>query len=178
MCVTNDPGLADRLTVLRVHGGKPKYHHRIIGGNFRLDELQAAVLLVKLKHLDHWTTRRRQNAEFYNTAIQNAGIQDNVSTPGTRDGCRHIFNQYVLRVKRRDELKKYLSDARIGTEVYYPIPLHMQACFDYLAYRVEDCPESYRAACETLAIPIYAELSDDQKRRVIQTIASFYTLVS
>jgi dTDP-4-amino-4,6-dideoxygalactose transaminase len=176
MCVTNDPGLADRLAVLRVHGGKPKYHHRIIGGNFRLDELQAAVLLVKLKHLDHWTTSRQQNAEFYNTAIQNAGIQDNVSTPGTRDGCRHIFNQYVLRVKRRDELRKYLSDAKIGTEVYYPIPLHMQACFNYLGYRAEDCPESYRAACETLAIPIYSELSDVQKRQVIETIASFYGL--
>jgi dTDP-4-amino-4,6-dideoxygalactose transaminase len=94
MCVTNDPGLADRLAVLRVHGGKPKYHHGIIGGNFRIDELQAAVLLVKLKHLDLWT-RRQQNAEFYNTAIQNAGIQDNVSTPRTRDGSRHIFNQYV-----------------------------------------------------------------------------------
>jgi dTDP-4-amino-4,6-dideoxygalactose transaminase len=176
MCVTNDPVLADRLAVMRVHGGKPKYHHGVIGGNFRLDELQAAVLLVKLKHLDHWTVRRQQNAEFYNTAIQNAGIQDNVSTPPTRDGYRHIFNQYVLRLKRRDEVRKYLSDAKIGTEVYYPIPLHMQACFDYLGYRAEDYPESYRAACETLAIPIYAELSDDQKRRVIDTIASFYRL--
>ena len=174
MCVTNDPLLAERIKVLRVHGGTPKYHHALIGGNFRLDELQAAVLLVKFKHLDQWTKRRQANAHFYNSAFEKAGLEGYVDTPPVLEGCRHIFNQYVLRAKRRDELRKYLAAAKIDTEIYYPIPLHIQQCFSYLGYRHEDCPEACRAAAETLAIPIYPELSARQRRHVVKTIAAFY----
>jgi dTDP-4-amino-4,6-dideoxygalactose transaminase len=174
MCVTNDPVLAERLAVLRVHGGKPKYHHAVIGGNFRLDELQAAILLVKFKYLDHWTRRRQENARYYNNSFENRSLDDNVSIPWAAEDCRHIFNQYVIRVKRRDELRKYLAAAGIDTEVYYPVPLHMQQCFSYLGYRAEDFPEACRAAAETLAIPIYPELSCIQKQHVVNTIAAFY----
>jgi dTDP-4-amino-4,6-dideoxygalactose transaminase len=174
MCVTNDPVLAERLAILRVHGGKPKYHHGVIGGNFRLDELQAAVLLVKLKYLDHWTARRRENASVYNSMFKRSGLDDCVSTPPALNGYRHIFNQYVLRVKRREDLRKYLAAAGIDTEVYYPVPLHMQQCFSYLAYRREDFPEACRAAAEAVAIPIYPELSCIQKQHVVNTIAAFY----
>lgn len=174
MCVTSDPILAERLRVLRVHGGSPKYHHAVIGGNFRLDELQAAVLLVKLKHLDGWTARRQENACYYNRAFAKAGLEGHVSTPQWLHGYRHIFNQYVLRVDRRDQLRDHLTSGRIGSEIYYPIPLHMQKCFDYLGYRPEDCPESYRAASETLAVPIYPELAHEQIQHVIDTIVAFY----
>jgi dTDP-4-amino-4,6-dideoxygalactose transaminase len=174
MCVTNDPLLAERLAILRVHGGRPKYHHAVIGGNFRLDELQAAVLLVKLKHLDLWTVRRQANARYYDSAFAKAGLEADVSVPRVLHGYRHIFNQYVLRVERRDELKAYLNDAKIGSEIYYPIPLHRQKCFDSLGYGPEDFPESSRAADETLAIPIYPELTEAQQQYVVQTISAFY----
>jgi dTDP-4-amino-4,6-dideoxygalactose transaminase len=174
MCTTNDPELAERIRVLRVHGGKPKYHHAIIGGNFRLDALQAAVLSVKLPYLDGWTAKRQDNARYYDEAFANAGLGKQVSTPLALDGYRHIYNQYVLRVQRRDELKAWLADNRIGSEVYYPIPLHMQQCFDYLDYKPEDCPVSAQAAAETLAIPIYPELSREQQDNVVNTIADFY----
>jgi dTDP-4-amino-4,6-dideoxygalactose transaminase len=174
MCTTNDPVLAERLRVLRVHGGQPKYYHAVIGGNFRLDELQAAVLLVKFKYLDRWTTCRQENARYYSAACARAGLRNEVVTPQVVEGRRHVFNQYVLRVKRRDELRRRLAEERIGTEVYYPIPLHMQQCFDYLGYRPEDCPESARAAKETLAIPIYPELTATQKEHVVETITTAY----
>jgi dTDP-4-amino-4,6-dideoxygalactose transaminase len=174
MCTTNDPLLAERLKLLRVHGSVSMYHHAIIGGNFRLDELQAAVLLVKFKHLEDWTARRQANARYYDWAFDQAGIAGQVVPPRALVGYRHIFNQYVLRVERRDELKQYLADAKIGTEIYYPIPLHMQACFGYLGYQRGDCPEAYRASCETLAIPIYPELSAAQQQYVVDTITTFY----
>jgi dTDP-4-amino-4,6-dideoxygalactose transaminase len=174
MCVTNDPVLAERLAVLRVHGGKPKYHHAFVGGNFRLDELQAAILLVKLKYLDHWTIQRQENARFYNSSFETRSMDDCVSAPQVTEGCRHIFNQYVPRVKRRDDLRNYLATAGIDTEVYYPVPLYMQQCFSYLGYRAQDFPEAYRAAAEAVAIPIYPELSSIQKQHVVNTIAAFY----
>jgi dTDP-4-amino-4,6-dideoxygalactose transaminase len=174
MCTTQDPVLAERLQVLRVHGGQPKYYHTVIGGNFRLDELQAAVLLVKFKHLEQWTTLRQENARYYDAAFAGAGLRNQAATPRVLEGRRHIFHQYVLRVTRRDELKQRLTEARIGTEIYYPIPLHMQQCFDDLGYRPEDCPESARAAQETLALPIYPELTEAQKAYVVETIAAFY----
>jgi dTDP-4-amino-4,6-dideoxygalactose transaminase len=174
MCVTNDPVLAKRLAVLRVHGASPKYHHAVIGGNFRLDELQAAILLVKLKYLDAWTKSRQENASFYDSMFKKSGLERCISTPRASNGYRHIFNQYVLRVKRRDELRKYLAAAGIDTEVYYPVPLHMQQCFSYLGYRAEDFPEACRAAAEAVAIPIYPELSSIQKQHVVNTIAAFY----
>jgi dTDP-4-amino-4,6-dideoxygalactose transaminase len=174
MCVTNDPALAERLKVLRVHGGKRKYHHLIVGGNFRLDELQAAVLLVKLKYLDGWTERRQANARSYQTAFQEARLGDHISTPRALDGHRHIFNQYVVRAERRDDLKDHLLRAGVSTEVYYPVPLHLQPCFAYLGYEPEHCPEALRAARESLAIPIYPELTEDQRRHVVSAVAEFY----
>ena len=174
MCTTNDPELADRMRILRTHGGKPKYHHAMIGGNFRLDALQAAILLIKLKYLDYWTTRRQENARDYNNAFKALGLVTQVSAPRVVQGYRHVFNQFVLRVKRRDELRKHLANARIDAEIYYPIPLHMQESFSYLGYRSEDCPEACRAAAETLAIPIYPELTALQRRHVVETIAVFY----
>jgi dTDP-4-amino-4,6-dideoxygalactose transaminase len=174
MCVTNDDDLASKLRILRVHGGEPKYYHSVIGGNFRIDEIQAAVLRVKLRHLDAWHAARQRNAAYYDRAFAAAGIAARVSTPTARPGCRHIYNQYVIRVPDRDRLRAYLGKQGVGTEIYYPVPLHMQQCFAYLGYRPGDCPESARAAGETLALPIYPELTEAQLQYVVDTIAAFY----
>jgi dTDP-4-amino-4,6-dideoxygalactose transaminase len=176
MCVTNDAVLAKRLAVLRVHGGEPKYYHQVIGGNFRLDELQAAVLRVKLPHLDAWTAARQRNAKFYDAAFAAAGLGELLVTPvaSKRKHARHIYNQYIVRAARRDELKAHLARHEIGTEIYYPVPLHRQQCFEYLGYTASDCPESVRAAAETLALPIYPELTEAQLHFVVDTIVQFY----
>jgi dTDP-4-amino-4,6-dideoxygalactose transaminase len=173
LCTTNDEALAAKLKQLRVHGMEPKYYHSMIGGNFRLDELQAAVLLVKLPHLDDWHAGRQRNAAFYDGAFEAAGLGDQVFTPVAVPGQRHIYNQYVIRVPERDRLRTYLAECGIGTEVYYPVPLHMQECFGYLGYQPEDCPESARAAAETLALPIFPELTEQQLQHVVDSIASF-----
>jgi dTDP-4-amino-4,6-dideoxygalactose transaminase len=173
MCVANDQKLAENLQILRVHGGKPKYYHSVIGGNFRLDTIQAAVLLVKLPRLDAWTAGRQANAKRYDQLFAAAGIKQ-VQTPVVAKGARHIFNQYVLRVERRDALRAYLTEKGIGSEIYYPVPLHMQKCFDYLGMRPEDCPESAKAAGEVVAVPIYPELTAAQQEYVVQSIADFY----
>jgi dTDP-4-amino-4,6-dideoxygalactose transaminase len=173
MCVANDPKLAETLQILRVHGGKPKYYHSVIGGNFRLDTLQAAVLLVKLPKLDGWTAGRQANAKRYDQLFAAAGIKQ-VQPPVVGKGVRHIFNQYVLRVERRDALRAHLTDKGIGSEIYYPVPLHMQKCFAYLGMRPEDCPESAKAAAEVVAVPIYPELTAEQQEYVVQSIADFY----
>ncbi len=173
MCVTNDDALAAKLRILRVHGGEPKYYHALIGGNFRIDELQAAVLLVKFRHLEDWHAGRRRNAAYYDAAFRKAGIADRVTTPVALPGHRHIYNQYVIRVPDRDRLRAHLAECGIGTEIYYPVPLHMQQCFAYLGYRPEDCPESARAAKETLALPIYPELTETQLQYVVESIAEF-----
>jgi dTDP-4-amino-4,6-dideoxygalactose transaminase len=175
LCTTKDPELAERMRVLRVHGGKPKYFHALIGGNFRIDELQAAVLRVKLKYLDGWTSGRQRNAAFYDRAFVAAGLAGRVITPQAAPGQRHIFNQYVIRVHDRDALRKFLGEHGIGTEIYYPVPLHRQECFDYLGYPPGTFPESERAAAETLAIPIYPELTDDQLGTVVARVAEFFT---
>jgi dTDP-4-amino-4,6-dideoxygalactose transaminase len=174
MCVTNDDALAERLRMLRVHGMEPKYYHALIGGNFRIDELQAAVLLVKFRHLEQWHEGRRRNAAYYDAAFRRAGDAVRVATPLARPGYRHIYNQYVIRVPDRDRVRAYLAENGIGTEVYYPVPLHMQQCFGYLGYQAADCPESARAAQETLALPIYPELSEAQLQYVVDTIAAFF----
>jgi len=174
MCTTNDDELAERLSILRLHGGKPKYYHAIVGGNFRLDAMQAAILLVKLHSLDEWTAARQSNAAYYDEAIGATGLGDRVSTPRTLTGKRHIYNQYVIRVSDRDGLRKHLGDAGIGTEIYYPVPLHLQECFAGLGYKVGDCPESEAAAEQTVAIPVYPELTRDQQDYVVATIADFY----
>jgi len=157
-----------------VHGGKPKYFHALIGGNFRIDELQAAVLRVKLKYLDGWTQARQRNAAYYDEAFRRAGLGPNLITPRAVPGGRHIFNQYVVRVRRRDALKTFLGERGIGTEIYYPVPLHLQRCFAYLGHRSGDFPHSERAAEETLALPIYPELSEAQLAAVVAGIAEFF----
>jgi len=174
LCTTNDAELAESMRVLRVHGGKPKYFHAVIGGNFRIDELQAAVLRVKLKYLDGWTQGRQRNAAYYESAFADAGLGEKLRTPTAIEGGRHIFNQYVVRVQRRDALKQRLTERSIGSEIYYPVPLHLQACFAYLDYRPGDFPHSERAAEETLALPIYPELEEAQLAHVVATILDFY----
>jgi dTDP-4-amino-4,6-dideoxygalactose transaminase len=174
LCTTNDPELAERMRVLRVHGGKPKYFHALIGGNFRIDELQAAVLRVKLKYLDGWTQARQNNAAFYESAFAAAGLGSKITTPQAVVGDRHIFNQYIVRVPQRDALKTFLGERNIGTEIYYPVPLDRQECFAYLGYRPGDFPESERAAAETLALPIYPELERQQLEHVVASVAEFY----
>ena len=174
LCTTNDPALAESMRVLRVHGGKPKYFHAVIGGNFRIDELQAAVLRVKLRYLDGWTQGRQRNAAHYDAAFAKAGLGASLGIPATPEGQRHIFNQYVVRVQNRDALRQRLTERHIGTEIYYPLPLHLQKCFAYLNYRAGDFPHAELAAQEVLALPIYPELEPAQLDHVVATVAQFY----
>jgi dTDP-4-amino-4,6-dideoxygalactose transaminase len=181
MAVTNDPDLAERMRVLRVHGSKPKYYHKLIGGNFRLDTIQAAVLNVKLNYLDGWTKRRQENATRYEALFQQSGLvqKGNVRLPeavyrASNAKHYHIYNQFVLRVERRDDLMAYLKQKGIGAEIYYPVPFHLQECFRYLGYKEGDFPESEGAARETVAIPIYPELTAEQQSEVVEVIAAFY----
>ncbi|MDP2982703.1 MAG: DegT/DnrJ/EryC1/StrS family aminotransferase [Candidatus Latescibacter sp.] len=173
MVATKDPSLADRITMLREHGARPKYYHSLVGINSRLDALQAAVLTVKLRHLDRWTEERISNAATYRGLFSEKGIPD-VILPLVPAGHRHIFNQFVIRVKERDSLREYLTDLGIGTEIYYPVPLHLQDCFPGLGYRKGDFPESEAAAKNTLAIPIYPELAPQMQEYVVDAIAEFY----
>lgn len=174
LCITQDAELAEKMRVLRVHGGKPKYYHALIGGNFRIDELQAAVLRVKLKYLDGWTAARQRNAAFYDRAFAAAGLGARVATPHAVPGQRHIFNQYVIRAERRDDLRRHLAEEQIGTEIYYPVPLDRQTCFAYLGYPPGTFPESERAAAQTLALPIYPELTEEQLAHVVESVTRFF----
>ena len=171
MIVTQDDGLAERLKRLRVHGGLKTYYHDEVGYNSRLDALQAAVLRAKLPHLAAWSEKRRQNAAFYDQAL--AGIPE-VRTPYVDPANVSIFNQYTLRVERRDELQKHLTEKKIGNAIYYPLPLHLQPCFEYLGYREGQCPEAERAAREVISIPVYPELTRSQLEEVAGAIRSFY----
>ncbi|MBU0679096.1 MAG: DegT/DnrJ/EryC1/StrS family aminotransferase [Verrucomicrobia bacterium] len=175
MVVTNSRQRAEKLQILRNHGMEPKYYHKLIGGNFRLDAIQAAVISVKLRHLNEWAEGRRANADRYQKLFQDAGSLDDEKVtlpPRVLEG--HVFNQYVIRAGRRDELMQYLKNAQIGCDIYYPVPLHLQECFEPLGYRTGDLPESEKAAAETLALPVYAELSNEQAEYVVETISSFY----
>jgi dTDP-4-amino-4,6-dideoxygalactose transaminase len=177
MIVTNDQKRAEKLAILRGHGARPKYYHRIIGGNFRLDALQAAVVSAKLPHLDDWTAGRQRNARRYDQLFVEAGLAgstgpETVGIP-TVVGDRHIFNQYVIRVQRRNELQAALKYHGVGTEVYYPVPMHLQECFAYLGLRPGTFPESERAALETLALPVHPELTDAQVRYVVDCVREF-----
>ena len=175
MVTTNSDEFDDRLRILRVHGSKPKYHHKVVGLNSRLDSLQAAILDVKLRHLDGWSAARKGNAEWYNAKFQEVGLSDRfLVAPYQVRGGRHIYHQYVIRAKRRDELMCYLKEKGIGCEVYYPVPLHLQECFASYGYTDGDLPNAENAAKETLAIPIYPELTEQQKRCVVDAIREFY----
>jgi dTDP-4-amino-4,6-dideoxygalactose transaminase len=196
---TNDPDLAAMMKILRVHGGEPKYYHKYVGANFRLDALQAAVVQIKLKYLDDWTRGRQHNAALYTKLFSEAGLATSSDEAGAGlilpyesaetghyalrtsgaeapyQGHRHIYNQYILRVAHsRDELRKFLSERKIGNEVYYPVPLHLQECFAQWGYQKGDFPESEKAAHETIAVPIYPELSEEQIQAVVEGIAAFY----
>ena len=174
MNVTNDSGLHERMRILRVHGGEPKYYHEVVGGNFRLDELQAAVLVIKLKHLDDWTKARQANAARYDELFRKAELDDAIKVPPRVPGCRHIFNQYVIRTRKRDELRAHLAANGVGTEIYYPVPLHAQRCFAYLEHDPNDFPQAQKAAADVLALPIYPELKPEQLEYVVRQIAGFY----
>jgi dTDP-4-amino-4,6-dideoxygalactose transaminase len=173
MVVTGDKNLAERITMLREHGARPKYFHSLVGINSRLDALQAVVLSVKLRHLDSWTDGRISNARYYNNLFVEKGLRD-VVLPTVPEGHRHIFNQFVIRVRERDSLRTFLAGREIGTEIYYPVPLHLQECFSALGYRKGDFPESESAAGSTLALPIYPELTREMQEYVVDSIAEFY----
>jgi dTDP-4-amino-4,6-dideoxygalactose transaminase len=171
LVTTNDPALAESLRILRVHGMQPKYYHKVVGGNFRLDALQAAVLRVKLKHLPAWTAGRRRNADRYRGLFAETGLAGKVMLPSDVPG--HIYNQFVIQVGNRDRLQAFLAERKIGTEIYYPVPLHLQECFRGLGYRKGDLPVSEEMAETSLALPIYPELTEAQQREVVGAIAAF-----
>ena len=172
LLTTNDEALAHEVRLLRNHGAEPKYFHKRIGGNFRLDALQAAVLRVKLPHLEGWTARRRENADRYDRLFRDSPAADRVTLPARDPDCRHIFNQYAIRVKSRDAIRARLAAAGIGTEIYYPVPFHLQECFASLGHRPGDFPAAEAAAAETLALPIYSELTEEQQREVVAAVAA------
>ena len=172
---TNSKALYDELRILRAHGAKPKYHHRLIGGNFRLDALQAAVVSVKLTHLDTWTKARQKNAARYRTLFKAIDLDEQIILPYEKEN-RHIYNQFVIRTtENRDPLKTFLQNSGIGTEVYYPVPLHLQQCFAYLGNKQGDFPVAEHAAEHTLALPIYPEITEVQQQYVVHTIREFYS---
>jgi len=175
MLTTEDDELAHRLSILRVHGGETRYRHSVVGINSRLDAIQAAGLRVKLPYLDGWSEKRRSNARRYFDLFHEMDLEKSVTLPWVRPDARHIFNQFVIRISgdRRDALMEFLKNRKIGTDIYYPIPLHMQECFGYLGYKLGDLPESERAADESLALPIYPELTPEQQMHVVNSIREF-----
>jgi dTDP-4-amino-4,6-dideoxygalactose transaminase len=179
MVLANDKALAETLRIMRVHGAQPKYHHKVIGGNFRIDALQAAFLTVKLKRLNGWTAQRRKNAAFYRKLFADSGLVEHglllpqETWPQVENS--HIYNQFVIRAPRREALREFLKKAGIDTEVYYPIPLHLQECFSGLGYRKGACPVAEASAAESLALPIHPELSQEQQEHVVSSIKRFYS---
>jgi dTDP-4-amino-4,6-dideoxygalactose transaminase len=189
LVTTNDDALYERMKILRVHGGQPKYHHKFIGANFRIDEIQCAVLNVKLPHLDSWTKRRQENAELYTKLFIEKGLaekegktsfdaKNKILLPepvykNTGHEHYHIYNQYIIRVEKRDELKKFLTENEIGNEIYYPIPFHLQECFQYLNHKKGDFPMAEFCANTSLAVPIYPELTTEMITFVVEKISEF-----
>jgi dTDP-4-amino-4,6-dideoxygalactose transaminase len=170
----NDPELAERMKILRVHGSKQKYYHHWVGANFRIDALQAAILRVKLRSLDQWSVKRQQNAARYRELFAEHDLTNTLTLPQVVGNKRHIFNQFVVRAPKRDELIQHLKTKQVGCEIYYPLSLHEQECFAYLGYRHGDFPISEAAASSVLALPIFPELSDDELRYVVSSISEFY----
>lgn len=169
-----DPQVYERLKIFRVHGSSPKYFHRVVGGNFRLDALQAAIVAIKLAYLDGWTKARQEHAARYRGLFASAGLTDHVHPPVEKEN-RHIYNQFVIRVDAgRDDLRAYLGEQGIGTEVYYPIPMHLQECFASLGHQAGDFPVAEQAANQTLALPTYPELTESQQAYVVEKIGAFF----
>jgi dTDP-4-amino-4,6-dideoxygalactose transaminase len=173
LLTATDDGLAKRARLLRTHGMEPRYYHHLVGANFRMDALQAAILRVKAPHLDEWTEGRRANAARYRTLFRHAGLLDGVTLPPDPADRRHIYNQFVIRAANRDGLKAHLDERGIGTEIYYPVPFHLQPCFADLGHRRGDFPKAERAAGESLALPIYSELTSAQQETVVGAIGEF-----
>jgi len=174
LVTTNDAGIAAVLRRLRNHGSTQKYYYERLGVNSRLDALQAAILRVKLKYLPQWTAARRKNAEYYRALIAQHGLQRYISPPSEPAKCTHVYNQFTIRAQKRDELRAFLTEEGIPTEIYYPYPLHLQAAFAYLGYKPGQFPEAERASREVLALPIYPEITRNQQELVVQSMASFY----
>jgi dTDP-4-amino-4,6-dideoxygalactose transaminase len=170
LVTTSDPDLAREIRLLRNHGAEARYHHREVGGNFRLDELQAAIVRVKLPHLSTWTGMRRENADRYRRLFAEAESPDDLVLPSEPDGLFHIYNQFIVRAPQRDRVRAYLTEHGIGTEVYYPVPFHLQQCFSNLGYVRGDFPVAEEAAATTLALPIYGELTGEQQDAVVQAV--------
>jgi len=173
LLTTNDDALAKKARLLRTHGMQPRYYHHVVGANFRMDALQAAVLRVKAPHLDAWTEGRRRNAARYRTLFRDAGLDGRIALPAECSDRWHIYNQFVIRTPERDGLKRHLDEQGIGNEIYYPVPFHLQPCFENLGYRRGAFPHAEQAAAETLAIPIYGELTEAQQRAVVSMIEQF-----
>ena len=175
MITTNDGELAAKLRVLRDHGQQPRYYHHFVGLNSRLDTLQAAVLGVKLPHLDEWAAARERHADRYEAEFSRRGLAARIVTPKVADGCRHVWNQYTIRVNggRRDALQKYLAERQIGSAIYYPVPLHLQKCFAGLGYREGSLPATERAAREVLSLPVYPEMTAAEQGTVIEAVTLF-----
>jgi dTDP-4-amino-4,6-dideoxygalactose transaminase len=171
-----DEAILERAKILRVHGSKPKYHHHVVGGNFRLDALQAAILHIKLEYLDSWAEARRANADYYDAAFADRGLvnEEQLMTPWRHPNATHVFNQYVIRTPQRDALKAYLAERGVQTMIYYPSPLHLQPCFASLGHKEGEFPHAERACKEVLALPVYPELPREDHDYVIETIASFF----
>lgn len=174
MVTTPDRALAEKIRLLRNHGSQPKYYHPLLGGNFRLDELQAAVLLVKLPHLAEWNAQRQQRADTYRELFERHGLTERLMLPRMRPGSPCIYHQYVVRTAKRDALRTHLAAHGVDTEIYYPLPLHLQACYRALGYRLGDCPVAEQAAREVLALPMYPELPPDDQAAVVEAIAGFF----
>ncbi len=175
MIVTDDPDLSEKVRLLRAHGSQPKYFHKWIGMNSRLDTIQAAILLVKFKYLEKWTEARQKRAQRYQVLFQDfLSSVDGIRLPSVQYQNRHIFHQYVIRVRERDRLRKFLTEEGIGTDIYYPLPLHLQECYASLKYRQGDLPHSEQAAREALALPVFPELTEDQQIAVVDRIKAFY----
>ena len=179
LVTTRDPELAEHMRQLRNHGSPQRYHHKEFGWNCRMDAIQAAILRVKLPHIEMWNQQRRERAAAYHRLFTEAGLLSTDDSPiRVLDVCpqaQPVFHQYVICAQRRDELRKFLSDRNIGTEIYYPVPLHLQPCFAYLGYREGDLPESERAAREVLALPMFPELRPEEQHWVVESIAEFYS---
>jgi dTDP-4-amino-4,6-dideoxygalactose transaminase len=174
MITTSDEPLAQRLRMLRVHGERSKYYYELLGINSRLDALQAAILNAKISHISDWTSARRCNAQRYRRLFADYGLASQVGLPGEAAGAFHVYHQFTIRVQRRDQLREFLKQHGVGSEIYYPLALHQQRAFAYLGYKQGDFPNAEKASAEVLSLPIYSELTEEQQEYVVAQIARFF----